>query len=64
MDTTTTFEVGGAKIKALGPGEYYKYLGLEVGPAMGQAEPRWALAALIKDLESLQKAPLKPQQKL
>ena len=64
MDTKTTFEVGGTKIKALGPGEYYKYLGLEVGPAVGQAEPRRALAALIKDLGSLQKAPLKPQQKL
>ena len=64
VDTKTTFEVGGTKIKALGPGEYYKYLGLEVGPAMGQAEPRRAVATLIKDLGFLQKAPLKPQQKL
>ena len=64
VDSKTTFEVGGAKIKALGPGEKYKYLGLEVGPAMGHAEPRRALAALIKDLGSIQRAPLKPQQKL
>ena len=64
VDTKTTFKVGGTKIKALGPKEYYKYLGLEVGPAMGQAEPRRVLAALIKDLGSLQRAPLKPQQKL
>ena len=64
VDSKTTFEVGGAKIKALKPGEKYKYLSLEVGPAMDQAEPKWAVAALIKDLGSIQKAPLKPQQKL
>ena len=31
---------------------------------MGHAVPRRGLAALIKDLGSVQKAPLKPQQKL
>ncbi|MPC49353.1 Retrovirus-related Pol polyprotein from type-1 retrotransposable element R2 [Portunus trituberculatus] len=46
------------------PGETYKYLGLEVGPAMGHAEPERALAALVRDLGALQKAPLKPQQNL
>ena len=64
VDTKTTFEVSGEKLKALGPGETYKYLGLELGPAVGRAEPRRALAALIKDLGSIQAAPLKPQQKL
>ncbi|MPC49623.1 Retrovirus-related Pol polyprotein from type-1 retrotransposable element R2 [Portunus trituberculatus] len=58
------FCAGGVELRALGPGETYKYLGLEVGPAMGHAEPGWALAALVRDLGALQKAPLKPQQKL
>ncbi|MPC34334.1 Retrovirus-related Pol polyprotein from type-2 retrotransposable element R2DM [Portunus trituberculatus] len=58
------FRAGGEELRALRPDETYRYLGLEVGPAMGRAEPGWALAALVRDLGALQKAPLKPQQKL
>ena len=65
VDAKTTFTAGGAKLKALQPGETYKYLGMEVGVAVNKtAEPRRALAALNKDLGSLQTGPLKPQQKL
>ncbi len=64
MDTRTTFTADGTILRALKPGESYKYLGLKVGVAMGNAEPRRALATLIKDLGSIQKGPLKPQQKL
>ena len=64
QDSSTAFTAGGTKLRALRPGETYKYLGLEVGLSLGRAEPKRALASLIKDLQSLQKAPLKPQQKL
>ncbi|MPC55706.1 Retrovirus-related Pol polyprotein from type-1 retrotransposable element R2 [Portunus trituberculatus] len=60
VDAATTFIAGGILIRALKPGETYKYLGLEIGVA----EQRRALAALIKDLGALKKGPLKPQQKL
>ncbi|MPC32569.1 Retrovirus-related Pol polyprotein from type-1 retrotransposable element R2 [Portunus trituberculatus] len=53
-----------SSLRALKPGEVYKYLGLEVGPTKSRSEPGRALAALVRDLSSLQKAPLKPQQKL
>ena len=64
QDSNTYFTAGGTRLRALRPGETYKYLGLEVGLSAGQAEPRRALAALIRDLASLQRAPLKPQQKI
>ncbi|MPC29760.1 Retrovirus-related Pol polyprotein from type-2 retrotransposable element R2DM [Portunus trituberculatus] len=64
MDTRTTFSVIGVRLKALQLREVCKSLGLEVGVAMGQAETKRAIAALVKGLGSLQKAPLKPQEKL
>ena len=64
QDSKTAFTAGGTRLRALRPGETYKYLGLEVGLSAGHAEPKRALAALIKDLVSVQRAPLKPQQKI
>ena len=57
------FSASDTPLRALRPGETYRYLGLEVGP-ISRAEPKRALAALISDLGKLQRAPLKPQQKL
>ena len=51
-------------LKCLQPGQAYKYLGIEIGPTKNPGEPGRTLAALIKDLGLLQKAPFKPQQKL
>ena len=64
VDSTTTFTASNAPLKCLQPGQAYKYLGIEIGPTRNPGEPGRTLAALIKDLGLLQKAPLKPQQKL
>lgn len=63
VEQSRYFTAGGERLKALQAGQTYKYLGLEIGPSRHR-EPAKALAALIKDLGLIQKAPLKPQQKL
>ena len=64
VDSTKTFTASNSPLKCLQPGQAYKYLGIEIGPTRNPGEPRRSLTALIKDLGLLQKAPLKPQQKL
>lgn len=63
VDARHKFRIGEENIKALQPTETYKYLGLEIGPVLRNREPAQALAALVEELTTLQKAPLKPQQK-
>ena len=64
VDSINQFSASNSPLKCLQPGQAYKYLGIEIGPTRNPGEPGRSLAALIKDLGLLQKAPLKPQQKL
>ena len=64
VDSTNNFTASNSPLKCLQPGQAYKYLGIEIGPTRNPGEPGRSLTALIKDLGLLQKAPLKPQQKL
>lgn len=53
MDAVTKFNISGIDIKPIHPGETYKYLGLEVGPAPRNREPGQAPATLIAELGSV-----------
>ena len=64
VDSTNSFTASTSPLKCLQPGQTYKYLGIEIGPTRNPGEPGRSLAALIKDLGLVQKAPFKPQQKL
>ncbi|MCP3679146.1 MAG: reverse transcriptase family protein [Gammaproteobacteria bacterium] len=63
VDQSVHYEIDGIPIQAMGPTHLYRYLGLQVGAGV-IGMPTDTLAAFISDLEKLQKAPLKPQQKL
>lgn len=63
IDAKHKFLVKDVLLRAPPPEETYKYFGLEIGPS-GPGEAIRALAALIKDLGLVQKAPFKLQQKL
>ena len=64
VGSTNAFTANNSPLKCLQPGQTYKYLGIDIGPSRNPGEPGRSLAALIKDLGVIQKAPFKPQQKL
>lgn len=55
------YEMGGEVMRALGPADTVKYLGVEVGYFGTQFT---AELALVKGIDNIRKSPLKPQQKL
>ena len=60
VDAKEKYEMGGETIRALGPAETVRYLGVEVGYFGAQFT---AETTLTKGLENIKKAPLKPQQR-
>lgn len=56
-------QVDGQSIRALGPGQFYRYLGVRVGTPWADG-PSQLLAKLNIGLSRLQRSPAKPQQKL
>ncbi len=63
VDQNVQYKIGGVPIQAMGPTSLYRYMGIQVG-AGEIGRPTDTLASLIKDLGTLQKSPLKPQQKI
>ena len=56
-------QIDGQAIRALSPGKFYKYLGVQVGHTWASG-PSHLLARYISGLSRLQRCPAKPQQKI
>ena len=56
--------IAGQPIRALAPGKFYRYLGVQVGSSHWAEGPSHLLARLVNGLRRLQKCPAKPQQKM
>ncbi|KAK4316122.1 hypothetical protein Pmani_012631 [Petrolisthes manimaculis] len=54
--------LNGVELRALGPNSFYRYLGIETGATLGS--PGVLLTRYRKGLNNINRAPLKPQQKL
>ncbi|KAK4288403.1 hypothetical protein Pmani_038570 [Petrolisthes manimaculis] len=54
--------MNGVELRALGPNSFYRYLGIETGATLGS--PGVLLTRYRKGLNNINRAPLKPQQKL
>ncbi|KAK4290356.1 hypothetical protein Pmani_036730 [Petrolisthes manimaculis] len=54
--------MNGVELRALGPNSFYRYLGIETGATLGT--PGVLLTRYRKGLNNINRAPLKPQQKL
>lgn len=63
VDTTTAWKVKGRDIHMLRSGESVPYLGIEIEPIQGVQSPK-LLQELTVMLEKLNKAPLKPHQRI